>query len=190
LNFGAAAGSRLAAKLQMVRRGASLDANQAWWQLSGRTPSLDQLPRSLLSFNLTGVGSWPSKRHAGSILSAAVAPRVRPRSRLPRSVYFESVEMLMRRSSRHRRNLAHSAAIFSKPSTIRDCQGVYALVSMTGLKVSVTASIGTQARHRMLRFSTGRLKPRISHQSRPKLKRRKLLKLRYGPVVRDITPNK
>jgi hypothetical protein len=50
---------------------------------------------------------------------------------------------------------------------------------MTDLKVSVTASIGTQASHRMLRFSTGRLKPRISHQSRPKLKRRKLLKLRY-----------
>ena len=107
----------------MVRRGASLDANQAWRQLSGRTPSLDQFPRSLLSFNLTGVGSWPSKRHAGSILSAAVAPRVRPRSRLPRSVYFESVEMLMRRSSRHRRNLAHSVAVFRSRARCRIAKG-------------------------------------------------------------------
>jgi hypothetical protein len=71
-----------------------------------------------------------------------------------------------------------------------DCQGGLRTRKHDRPEEVLTASIGTQARHRMLRFSTGRLKPRISHQSRPKLKRRKLLKLRYGPVVRDITPNK
>jgi hypothetical protein len=53
-----------------------------------------------------------------------------------------------RKSSRHRRNLAHSVAVFRSRARCRIAKAVYAPVSMTDLKVSVTASIGMQARHR------------------------------------------
>ena len=86
------------------------------------------------------------------MLPAALAPRVRPRSRL--RFHFESVEMLlMRRSSRHRRNLAHSAAVFRSRARCRIAKPVYAPVSMTDLNVSVTASIGMQERIRRSRRS-------------------------------------
>src|SRR5271169_1019392 len=74
----------------------------------------------------------------------------RPHSRSPRS------ERILNRSSDVDEEVVTASAEprqlrcrFSKPSTMPDCQGVLRAREHTDLKVSLTASIGTQARHRM-----------------------------------------
>lgn len=88
---------------------------------------------SLFSFNRTGMASWSSKRHGGSWWSsmplASAASRVRPRSRLSRSIFLIGQAMLTSRSSGHRRTSPIPPPFFQAKHN-PDCQGARAEVSL------------------------------------------------------------